>query len=73
MSKGLKYGVGVIITTGCLLALSVAVGSRGHSSAAADSTKSITSSSAELNVGKTAPATDLAGRRYRRYWRRHTV
>ena len=77
MSKGLKYRwlVAAPLASGCVCLLSLALaGYNGAtSSATTDSAASVTARSAPSLRAAKASASDLAGRRYRRYWRRHTV
>ena len=72
MSKGLKVLMAASIAAGCacLLGLAAVAGSADNSSAATDS---VVTKSSQVKSATKAPNDDLAGRRYRRYWRRHTV
>jgi hypothetical protein len=74
MSNGLKLRmvVAAALVGGCVcLTGLVATGNSAHRSPAAG--KSVSADSGVAKRAAKASDNDLAGRRYRRYWRRHTV
>lgn len=72
MNKGLKFGwlLAAPLAAACVCALSLAM---AGGNTASESTKSVTVKSSQVKSATKASDNDLAGRRYRRYVRRHTV